>query len=157
MNSKCLEKTRYLVKKKVSIGSYHNFISLYENAVKYQTTETPNVLCIFLLGKVCEYLNGYGIKNIRKETEDKSNLLYGFFDNHNLFKPFVQNPADRSKTIIEIEVGEKQNMIKKALADEGIIIGSGYGKLKENHIRIANFPMHRIEDVKRLIDVVAKF
>jgi len=155
-NDRCLEKAKSLKSSNVSMGSYHNFISLYENSFKYQTTETPNVLGIYLLGKICEFLNKYGIEKIRKETDEKSSLLYDFFDNHNLFKPFVKNKTARSKTIIEIEVGDKQNEVKKSLADNGIIVGSGYGKLKETHIRIANFPMHKINDVKRIIKIIEK-
>ncbi|HMQ69082.1 MAG TPA: aminotransferase class V-fold PLP-dependent enzyme [Ignavibacteria bacterium] len=155
VNFKCIEKAIYLKSKNVSIGSYHNFLSLYENAVKYQTTETPNVIGIYLLGKVCEDMLKRGIKNIRTETEEKSELLYDFFDNHKTLKPFVNNPADRSKTIINIVTGKEQAMIKKNLSDHGIIVGSGYGSLKESQIRIANFPMHKIEDVKKIIRVLS--
>lgn len=151
VNDKCLDKARAMKNKNLSIGSYHNFMSLYDNAVKYQTTETPNVLGIYLLGKVCDCLNNYGIDKVRKETEEKANLLYNFFDGHNSYKPYVKNKSDRSKTIIEVDVGDKQKEFKKALAEIGIIVGSGYGKLKETHIRIANFPMHKIEDVKKIV------
>jgi phosphoserine aminotransferase len=154
LNDKCLDKARYLKSQNVSIGCYHNFISLYDNAIKYQTTETPNMLGIYLLGKVCEYLNMFGIKNVRKDTEEKADLLYDFFDNHKFLKPSVKKKSDRSKTIINIEVGEKQSEVNKALSDIGIIVGSGYGKYKETQIRIANFPMHKIEDVKRIISVL---
>ncbi|MEZ4824364.1 MAG: aminotransferase class V-fold PLP-dependent enzyme, partial [Ignavibacteria bacterium] len=112
VNFKCIEKAIYLKSKNISIGSYHNFLSLYENAVKYQTTETPNVLGIYLLGKVCENMLNRGIENIRTETEEKSKLLYDFFDNHKTLKPFVHNLTDRSKTIINIDTGKDQTMIK---------------------------------------------
>ncbi len=154
INDKCLEQAKYLRSKKVSIGCYHNFLSLNENALKHQTTETPNVLAIYLLCKVSEHLNKYGIERIRKETEDKANLLYDFFDNHKTMKPFVKNKFNRSKTIIVIETGDMQSNIKKLLSEHGIIVGSGYGKFKETQIRIANFPMHKTEDVKRIIDLL---
>ncbi len=151
VNGKCMDKARFLKNKNVSIGSYHNFISLHENASKYQTTETPNVLGIYLLGKVCKDLNEYGIDNIRKETDEKANMLYDFFDDHNSLRSFVKNKTFRSKTIINVETGDKQNEIRKKLSDNGILVGSGYGKLKEHQIRIANFPMHKLKDVKRII------
>ena len=154
VNDRCLEKADYL-KSKNMIGSYHNFISLYENAVKHQTTETPNMLGIYLLGKVCESMNRYGIDRIRKETEEKAELLYDFFDKQEYLNPFVKNKADRSKTIINIETGGKQNEVKTMLSDKGIIVGSGYGKFKDSQIRIANFPMHRTEDVKKIIEVLS--
>lgn len=153
VNEKCIEKSKSLKSKHKSIGSYHNFLALHENALKYQNTETPNVLGIYLLGKVCESLFKYGIEKIRNETEEKANLLYDYFDSHLYFKPFVKNKSDRSKTIINIELGDKQIEVKNNLSEIGIIVGSGYGKFKDSQIRIANFPMHKIEDVKRIISV----
>lgn len=155
VNDECMNKARSLKKMNANIGSYHNFISLYENAVKHQTTETPNVLGIYLLGKVSEYLNKYGIEKIRQETEEKANLLYDFFDDHKSFKPFVENKPDRSMTIINIQVGDSQNEVKKKLSENGILVGSGYGKLKDSQIRIANFPMHKTDDVNRIINICA--
>lgn len=155
VNFRCIEKAIYLKSRNVSIGSYHNFLSLYENAVKYQTTETPNVLGIYLLGKVCEDMLKRGLENIRHETEVKSKMLYDFFDQHKSLKPFVTDPSDRSKTIININTGGKQKHVKKMLSDNGIIVGSGYGVLKDSQIRIANFPMHKIEDVKKIIRVLS--
>lgn len=155
VNDNCLKKAEYLKSKNVSIGSYHNFISLLENEVKFQTTETPNVLGIYLLGKVSESLCKYGVDKMREETIIKSEILYDFFDSHSYLKPLVQNKPDRSKTIIEIDTGNKQKEIKKKLADSGIIVGSGYGKLKDTHIRIANFPMHKLSDVNKIIHVLS--
>lgn len=154
INEKCIEKAKQLKSKNNSIGSYHNFLALYENALKYQNTETPNVLGIYLLGKVCEHLNQYGIENIRKDTIEKANLLYNFFDDHASLKPFVKNRSDRSMTIINVETGDKQNEVKSKLAENGFIVGSGYGKLKDVQIRIANFPMHNVKDVKKLISLL---
>jgi phosphoserine aminotransferase len=37
------------------------------------------------------------------------------------------------------------------LKEKGLIVGSGYGENKDNHIRIANFPSHTKENVERLI------
>ncbi|MFZ1320051.1 MAG: aminotransferase class V-fold PLP-dependent enzyme [Ignavibacteria bacterium] len=154
LNDRCLQKAEKLKSEEKSIGSYHNFISLFENAVKYQTSETPNVPGIYLLGKVCEQMNAQGISEIRKGTEDKANLLYDFFDSHRSFTPFVKDPSDRSKTIIVIEAGNRQEEVKKLLSDNGIIVGSGYGKFKTEQIRIANFPMHKKDDVLKIINTL---
>lgn len=155
VNERCLSKARELKSKGLS-GSYHNFISLHENAVKHQTSETPNVLGIFLLGKICVELIKHGIEKIRKETDEKSGSLYELLDNHNKLSAFVKDKKFRSNTVITINAGDEQKKIKKELSENGIIVGSGYGKLKETQIRIANFPMHKIGDVKRIIDVLSK-
>jgi len=157
VNDKCIEKAKSLNERNISIGSYHNFLALHENALKFQNTETPNVLGIYLLGKVCDALIGKGIENIRKETEAKSKLIYDFLDEHKKLKPFVKDKTIRSHTIINIEAGDKQAEIKKQLAGKGILVGSGYGKFKDTQIRIANFPMHTIDDVRRIIEVLSDY
>jgi phosphoserine aminotransferase len=155
VNDKCLNKTRSLRNNDINIGSYHNFISLNENALKHQTTETPNTISIFLLGKVCEYLNNYGIELLRQETEVKSEMIYDFFEKSNLGIPFVNNKKDRSKTVIVIDLDEKQKEIRSVLAKNGFIVSTGYGKFKDTQIRIANFPQHKIEDVKRMLEIIS--
>lgn len=153
VNERCISKARELKSKGLS-GSYHNFISLHENAIKHQTSETPNVLGIFLLGKICGELIEYGIDKIRKDTDEKSGMLYDLLDKHKRLSAFVCNKKFRSKTVITINAGDNQKELRKALADNGIIAGSGYGKFKDTQIRIANFPMHKITDIKRIVEIL---
>ncbi|MBI2659819.1 alanine--glyoxylate aminotransferase family protein [Candidatus Woesearchaeota archaeon] len=152
-NEKAIEKSRALLDKNLNIGTYHNFISLLTSSQKSQTPETPNVLEIFLLGKIAEELGSKGIENIRKETEEKADAIYNFFDSHSSYKPFIKNRSIRSKTVITINVDNSKEAIKK-LSEHGFIVGAGYKNYKDRQIRIANFPMHRIEDVKRLLEVI---
>ncbi|MBI4143427.1 alanine--glyoxylate aminotransferase family protein [Candidatus Woesearchaeota archaeon] len=152
-NERTIEKSRLLAGKNLSIGSYHSFISLLEYTKKNQTPETPNALGIFLLGKIAEELNKKGISNIRKETEEKADAIYNFFDNHGSYKPFIKNKDIRSKTVIAINVDDSQKLIKK-LSDNNFIVGAGYKDYKDKQIRIANFPMHKIEDVKRMLEII---
>ena len=155
VNDKCIEKVQHIKNSKKNIGSYHNFISLYENSLKNQTTETPNTLGIFLLGKVCEYLINYSIELIRQETEVKSEMIYDFFKISDLGTPFVPNVEDRSKTVIVIDLNEKQNKIVKLLEDNGFIVSTGYRDYRNKQIRIANFPQHKTEDVKRMLKILS--
>jgi len=156
VNDKCIEKVQCLKNSKINIGSYHNFISLYENSLINQTTETPNTLGIFLLGKVCEYLINYSIELVRQETEVKSEMIYDFFEMSNLGIPFIRNVKDRSKTVIVIDLSEKQKEIVKLLAENGFIVSTGYRNYKNTQIRIANFPQHKTEDVKRMLEILSK-
>ncbi|MBD3288093.1 aminotransferase class V-fold PLP-dependent enzyme [candidate division KSB1 bacterium] len=150
-NERCIQKAQSLQEKDFDIGSYHNFPSLLKQAQKCQTSETPNVLAIYLLGKVCaDYLQS-GLSEIRKQTEIKSVALYEFFENHPQYKPFVKEESFRSHTIIVSEtISESSSMISRA-AKQGFIIGSGYGNYKNRHIRIANFPVHSLDNVKSLL------
>jgi phosphoserine aminotransferase len=154
VNDRCINKAQYL-KNKMNIGSYHNFLSLHENALKHQTTETPNTLSIFLLGKVCDYLNDYSIELIRQETEVKSEMLYNFFEESNLGTPFVKKKKDRSKTVIVIDIKRSQKELVNLLAEKGFIVSKGYRSYKNKQIRIANFPQHKTDDVKRMLEFLS--
>lgn len=147
----CIEKTKLLKEKKCNIGSYHNFITLAEKAEKHQTAVTPNIPGIYLLGKVCKLLNDKGINRIRKETEEKADLIYKILGGHNFTRPFISNIKNRSNTTLVFDVAINSDIIVTGLKKKGFMISRGYRDFKDSQIRIANFPMHKIDDVKRLL------
>ncbi len=79
--------------------------------------------------------------------------MYDFFDDNEIASPFVKNPEDRSDTVITI-TSEKKSQIVNALKEEGYILSHGYGKFRNEQLRIGNYPMHRIEDVKKIITII---
>jgi len=151
-----LEKSKYLARKNLYIGSYHSFIELSNYAKKNQTPETPNVFTIYLLEKVINDMLKIGIKNIRKNTDTKAKLLYKFLDNNESFKPFVKEKPIRSNTVITGELKNGSENIIKKLKSKGFVVGSGYGIYKDRHIRIANFPALSIKSVKGLIKQLSR-
>ena len=44
------------------------------------------------------------------------------------------------------------NGLIEYLKSKQLIIGSGYGDFKDQHIRIANFPAHSKESIEMLVD-----
>jgi len=130
---------------------YHDFPSLLSKSLKNQTPETPNVLNIFLLGEVLKAMNEKGIRKIRKETEEKAQMI------ETLGNLSVTDPTTRSKTVLVINTFGKTKEMKEKLEKKGIIIGSGYGDKKKIQVRIANFPQHSIDDVKRLLLYCRKY
>lgn len=135
---------------KGSYGTYHSFKSLKSKAVKFQTPETPNVLGIYLLGKVVKDFLDYGIQRIRKETEEKAALLYETLSNHPALTVSVYEPEWRSQTVIVADCVDSAPMLAQ-LAEQGLIVGAGYGDRKRTQLRIANFPAHSPEAMARLI------
>lgn len=143
-------------KKKENKG-FHSLLNLVQNSSKSQTPETPNVLYLYLLNKVIKDMLKTGIEKIRKETEEKADLIYSFFEkNQNIF-PLVQENEQRSKTVIVLKTKNDSNEIIEKLKRKNIIVGSGYGEFKNEHIRIANFPAHSLSDVKQLLKCFPKF
>jgi phosphoserine aminotransferase len=136
------------------VGSYHSFGSLLTYAQKNQTPETPNVLAIYLLRcVVADFLRD--IDQLRAASKAKADLLYAFLDAHPRWKAFVPEPGFRSETVIVVDAGEAAPAAIQALAEAGIVVGEGYGKLKSAQFRVANFPASSLSDFERLLQVLS--
>jgi len=149
-----LKKTEALLKKKVIIGSYHSLKNLSEKALNLQTPETPNVLNIYLLNAVTRDMLKTGLAKIRKEIDEKAKIIYKFFENNKKYSPFIKTLEFRSPTTLVFDVKGKSEKLRKKLAKKGYILGAGYGENKLNHIRIANFPSHKLKDIKSILKYV---
>ena len=157
LNDKCIEKAESMLKQGLSIGSYHSIPSFLSKSGRHQTPETPNILGIYLLGKVAEDMLQKGITQIRRETEYKAALAYNLLENHSLMEPFVANPDHRSKTVIVAKTAIDSKKIIDKAGENGMIIGSGYGQFKNEHIRVANFPTHSKEQFEMLVDFLSEY
>lgn len=138
-------------------SGFHSLASLAKKEVIHQTPETPNVLAIYLLGKVAQLMNKKGITVIRRETDLKATMIAEFVQqNLDKLQFAVTNKKNRSKTVIVLDVIKGSKTIVKKLAKFRIIIGKGYGAAKDMQIRIANFPQHSLSDMSRLIKALER-
>jgi phosphoserine aminotransferase len=156
VNQRCIDKAENLLSRKINIGSYHSLPSLISNARKNQTPETPNVLGIYLLGKVVNDFLVRGINNIRMETEYKASLLYQCIWNHSAIKLFADK-NHKSKTVIVADCGERTEELASHLAKSDLFPGEGYGAFRKTHLRFANFPAHSKEQFELLVDCIESF
>jgi len=157
VNQRCLEKYKKVKESGVVTGSYHDLSDLKSNGDKNQTPETPNILGIYLLGKVCQDLLFRGTKMIQNDTIYKATILYQALEQNTKFKPFIENKVNRSKTVVVAECEGGNAGILKVLADKGFIIGKGYGTYKDSQVRIANFPVHSKEQVEMICDIISAY
>ena len=135
----------------ITIGAHNNLPALWKNHETYETPATPNVLGIYLLGKVAEEMNKTGIETIRKDTEEKAKKIYRYLETSNLFSIAVKNPEHRSKTVIVADTNQSSKGIIETLKVKNMIIGSGYGPNKDTQIRISNFPSNTMEQIDLLL------
>lgn len=152
VSPQAIDKSGELKKSGLYTGGHHSFTELAKYAERNQTPETPNVIGIYLLGKVSKDMIRRGIDHIREETEKKAKIGYNFASTTDGYNPFVQKPSDRSKTtlVFEIDGGSKEAIGR--LHQDGIEVSSGYGQFVDKHIRVGNFPAHRVEDMEDLVD-----
>lgn len=109
---------------------------------KYQTPHTPNVLTIFLLGEQCKRWNAAGgLQPIIKETERKMNLIDTWIESRAMLSQFVSDEKHRSKTVRTVSADPTWiSRAKDVCKERNITLGAGYGKIKAETFRIANFP-----------------
>lgn len=153
-NEKCLEKAQKLKEAGKYHDTYNSLLSIDKFAQKHQTSCTPNVLNIYLLGKVVKDMLDKGLEQIRREAAYKSALIYDLFDNHDKITPFVQSKRNRSITVGVADIEGGSATIMSKLADKGMNIGNGYSQFKGKQIRIANFPTHSKEQIEQLVDTI---
>jgi len=153
VNEKCLKKAE-TIRKQYSIGAHNDLPTLWKNSLMNETPATPNVMGIYLLGKIAEDFNKIGVRNIRKETELKANLLYNFIDKHDGFSLFVKEKSQRSQTVVVTNTTLPSANIIKVAKEKGMVVGSGYGQFKSSQIRIANFPATSVAQIEELISVL---
>lgn len=155
VNDRCLERAAQLEKEGLITGSYHRLASLHEMGLKNQNAETPNVLGLYLLGKVANDLLRRSAKTIQQETAYKAAVLYQAIEKSTSLRPFVTNKANQSKTVVVAHCEGGSTSVIERLAAQSWVVGSGYSQYKTNHIRIANFPMHSKEMVEMMADMLA--
>ena len=135
------------------IPPYRQFRVLDELTKKNEPAPTPNMMDIYLLGKVCEDFKRRSLNMIRSETTYKYTLVNKLFEDHQDLEPFISTPDHRSRTSL-VAKAENAHKVMKLLKQKGMIIGGGYGKHKGEHIRIANFPAHSKELIESLVDLI---
>jgi len=155
INEKAIDRAISL-ENKGTIVTYRKLSTLIKSAEKNQTPETPNVIAIYILGKIAEDMIARGINMVRNETVYKSTLLYQTLESSHLFTPFVNDQKNRSKTVV-VAATPEQTRILEDLGKKSIILGKGYGAFKNEHLRIANFPAHSKEQVEMLCDLLAAY
>ncbi len=154
-NDRCAAKAEQLLAEGLSIGTYHSIPSLLKEAANHQTPATPNVLGIYLLGRVAEDMNRRGITTIRQETDSKAAFLYQALEDSKHFTPLATEKAHRSQTVVVAKcLTEPSDVHIARWKKEGLVVASGYGNYKAEHIRIANFPTHSKEMVLKLVDML---
>ena len=156
-NEKCLEKANIIKSKGKSLGAHHDLPTLWKNAKEYQNPATPNVMGIYILGKIAEDMNKTGIDKIRKETDEKAKKLYKYFEQKSGYSPAVENPNLRSKTVAVINTERPSAEIIQKLKEQNMIVGAGYGSGKDTQIRISNFIANSPEQIENLIKEFEKF
>ena len=134
-------------------GHYNDILLMEENRKLFQTHYTPNVLSIFVLHKLTQFLPN--LTEIHAQTMEKATRLSEFWDTQKGLDFLIENPALRLPTVLALK-GKPTDIqnIKNICLQNQIELGNGYGEWKENTVRIANFPSHTSADFDQLFNTL---
>jgi phosphoserine aminotransferase len=151
VNDKCIAKAEALTAKGINVGAQNSILSYAKNYSNWETPSTPNVVAIYILGKIAEEMNQKGIEKIRQEIKSKANLVYDFAQKSSKYEIVVTEDKFQSESIIVLKYHDNNTALLSNLKSKGIHVSSGYGPYKNSEIRIANFPATTFEDLEKLL------
>jgi phosphoserine aminotransferase len=157
VNEACLSKAENLQSKKIVQGAHHRLMSYAKNYAQWETPSTPNVVAIYILGKIAEEMNEKGMKHIQSEIKSKAELVYAFAQQSAQFEIVVKEKKHQSESVIVLKCKDDSSSIISSLKADGMHVSSGYGPYNKSEIRIANFPSTTINDIHKLIQALSKF
>jgi phosphoserine aminotransferase len=147
LSPKAMTRARSLKEK----GHYNSLLFMGEMMEKWQTSFTPNVLGMYLLQRSLDA--GKPITQTDRKTNERFRGWVKFFEGGQKLRLLVSNPQVRSKTVIAVQ-GSPATVeeVKSRARSSGFLLGEGYGALKKDSFRIANFPALKKKEIHRLMD-----
>jgi phosphoserine aminotransferase len=107
------------------------------------------VLGIYLLMRVLQ--KSKPIRAVHARSVALANEWNHYFSSDKRLRLFIQTPKVRSHTVICITAEEALiSMIKQKARVSGFLLGEGYGALKNETFRIANFPALKKTEIQKL-------
>jgi phosphoserine aminotransferase len=137
--------------------SYYNSLSFMKEMMdKWQTPYTPNVLGIYLLKRALKKMDK--ITAVDQKLTQRHTAWVRFFKNSKDLQLLVARPEVQSKTVIAVKGNSKLvDTLKAAAQKKGLLVGEGYGNLKKETFRIANFPALKKKEITKLMNFLRKF
>jgi len=130
---------------------YNSLPLMKEMMDKWQTTYTPNVLGIFLLRCSAKKMNK--IAKVDRTITGRQKEWFNFFRNSKDLQLLVKNSDVQSKTVITVKGSSNLiHAVKAAAKKKGLLLGEGYGDLKKETFRIANFPAIKKKEIRKLME-----
>ena len=131
-------------------SNYYNSLSfIARNAKQWQTTHTPNVIGVYWLYRSLQNLQSVNLTE--KLLWQEAEALRTVIQNHADLDLAITRAELQSPTVLAVKLSEP--LLTKIKADafkEGFLLGNGYGPLKDQSFRIANFPAMPVEIKNRL-------
>ena len=106
-----------------------------------------------------QYLQDHkGLDLLSEKLKKRALHLYRRFEKFNSLELKIKNEELRSDTVLILEIAENElKELHSFLETKDIVIGKGYGDLKNQSFRIANFPAIKRHEYEELFDALEEW
>ncbi len=145
--------------KEIAESNHYNSATLLDSMMdKWQTPCTPNVLGIYLLMRTLKDSDHITKTEatLRSRHESWSKLI----EKSGFLEHLVKNSEVHSFTVLAIRIKEgtaDMAELKRKAKQAGFLLGEGYGDLKKDTFRIANFPAIRTSEIRKLMRFMLRY
>jgi phosphoserine aminotransferase len=135
---------------------YNSLGFMQDMMAKWQTPCTPNVLGIYLLMRTLEARQS--IEVIDQKTKERAERWHALLEKSSALSSLVVNPQVQSHTVIAVKADPRRiEKIKTEATTKGFLLGEGYGALKKDTFRIANFPALQQKEIVALMRFLSRY
>jgi aspartate aminotransferase-like enzyme len=134
-------------------GGYTDILEIFEFEKKHQTPFTPNVSLLFALNKRLDLMLAETYPHIYQRHKDMAELTQKWAKKH--FEMFPEKGYESiTVSCIKNTQGKSVKELNQKLAERGLEISNGYGKLAEKTFRIGHMGEWTVEGVKGALDAI---
>jgi phosphoserine aminotransferase len=129
-----------------------------DNSLKNQTYNTPNVTGLFYLNEQVKAMNILGEEKVTALARKKADLIYGWANEKDYLKPYVEEERFRSIAVATIDVDESMpvdGLIKALREQKAVYDIDAYRKLGKNQFRISLFHNVTYENLDKLVKILS--
>ncbi|MCW4010621.1 MAG: alanine--glyoxylate aminotransferase family protein [Candidatus Bathyarchaeota archaeon] len=149
VNNKALERAREVP----SRGGYTDILEIFKFEMKHQTPFTPNISLLYALDKRLDLMLEETYARIYQRHLDMAELTRKWARKH--FEMFPE-PGYESVTVSCVTNTQGKNVkeLNQKLAERGLEISNGYGKLAEKTFRIGHMGEWTVAGIQQALDAI---
>lgn len=150
------EKFMRLARATTNRGTYYDLVEYEEFTKNRQAPNTPAISLYYALDLQLQRILGEGIEARWARHLAMQKVVIDWADRMGL--RVIAGGAGRSPTVscIELAGGTDMTSFLARVADQGITLGTGYGKLKATTFRIGHMGDHTVETIERCLAACEK-
>jgi aspartate aminotransferase-like enzyme len=149
VNNRALERAKDVPNR----GGYTDILEIFEFEKKHQTPFTPNVSLLYALDKRLDLMLAETYNGIFQRHKDMAALTQKWAKKH--FEMFPEKGYESiTVSCIKNTLGKNVKELNQKLAERGLEISNGYGKLAEKTFRIGHMGEWTVPGIQQALDAI---